>query len=110
MSGYPAWVRVGAKVVCIDDKASSSLRPLHNGDMGGLTKGRVYTISALDVGWRGTLTIHLAECVRPNSCGFQLSRFRPAVPPKTEAEDLELFTPFLEPPLVRIPHRGTVRA
>lgn len=102
--GIPSWARVGAKVVCVDNDENAYLLPQYVGlyadGLDGLALGAVYTIREIGSDGYHSAGVRLEEIVRSiNSSGlestYNFARFRPAVPPKTEAEDLEQFLPLL---------------
>lgn len=103
MSGIPAWVFVGAQVVCVGeiDVPDDLIWRLSLPEV-----GKTYTVRSASFGERDEEPcIRLAEVTNPsiryeddaNWCiwngepRFALSNFRPAVDRKTEAEDLALF-------------------
>lgn len=99
----PAWMKAGAKVVCVDDSWLGD-RPL--------TRGEIYTIKAVgfdeaDIGpYAGptavVLALHEAEN-RTGACGFDARRFRPV---KTIDDDIsEHFAVYLKTPV-----RTSIRA
>lgn len=91
--GIPAWAVRGAKVVCqppdsggwvgADQKGRPSIEP---------QRGSVYTISEVVLEFVPYLV--LAEC-DPDDM-FRLICFRPAVEPKTEAEDVAMFRDLID--------------
>lgn len=97
MSGLPSWVRVGARVICVNDVVTT---PIERGQTLPV-RGVTYTV-------RNTFrdAIRLVEIVNRTiyttedgfgESAFYISRFRPAVEPKTEAEDLKAhFLPLLD--------------
>lgn len=94
MSALPSWARVGAKVVCVD----ASHGDLY--DKGpGLVLGEIYTL-------RAVTDVYGPLCCNVVGDGFdfgeymRLDRFRPAVEPKSEVEDLALFKHHLKTPEV----------
>jgi hypothetical protein len=93
MSGIPAWARVGAKVVCVDTA----------GLFTQLDPCRVYTIAEVydpvRIDW-GIRLVEVASFVGLYGAFFG-RRFRPAVPPKTEAEDTAQFRKLLNTTPVR---------
>ncbi len=102
MSGIPSWARKGVKVVCVD--AASAVTP---GKQVPITVGALYVIervglynSSLNPIVDGLPAVWLRGY--PNTGdrlgAFLLRRFRPAVEPKTEAEDVALFKRHLSAP------------
>jgi hypothetical protein len=94
VSGIPSWCFVGAKVVVIDDT------PAHPVEWTPITKGKVYTVSDVTpvrcengpyAGSPGLSLEGVGEGIF-----FAIPRFRPAVPPKSEADDLAIFRPVLD--------------
>lgn len=94
--------RVGQKVVCINDTprpkgvvfvCAVGLLAVPTGNMGGLTKGRVYTVKSIH---HHPVTTCLFLCEIPprsaNDFGFRPDRFRPIVERKT---DISIFTSML---------------
>ncbi len=79
----PAWAVPGAKVVCVDDSYP---------DVGGgifFEKNAVYTIKEVfPVGRNWACRVR--ECSDPQH-NARLNRFRPAIEPKSEAHDVQLF-------------------
>ncbi len=79
----PAWAVPGARVVCIDDSYP---------DVGGgifFEKHAVYTIKEVfPVGRNWACRVR--ECSDPQH-NARLNRFRPAIEPKSEAHDVQLF-------------------
>lgn len=100
MSGIPAWAVPGAKVVCVDDSPPTSDKAHFHQKW--LQAGNIYVIRAAYVGADGEVGVCLGEIVsvfRPElgrEQGFYLRRFRPAVEPKSEAEDVALFKHHLD--------------
>jgi hypothetical protein len=91
MADIPSWARVGAKVVCINDRQQefdpSSLK------WDALDAGQVYTISGVWGGLGAGARIMLAGSqVR---FGFYVRRFRPLVTDEQKAADLALFKSWL---------------
>jgi hypothetical protein len=103
---------VGQKVVCVDDEAHKKYVPkgysASDGDMGGLTKGRVYTIRKTGEFLPGNFLVWLEEILRPieadtvcliyGECGYDPRRFRPIVERKT---DISVFTAMLDPSRIK---------
>lgn len=100
-SGIPAWAVKGARVVCINDTRSDCFDPFP------LRKGAVYEVIGIGdhVDRNGRWGIKLVGA--PNrvliggkitdiDCGWYPGRFRPAVPPKTQSEDVGLFRHHLD--------------
>ncbi len=95
-ASIPSWVRVGAKVQCVD------VRPSYlNGAT--LDANAVYTI--LSVG--GSYFTGIAVAIDGPDSGWRFAqphgawvhtRFRPLVEPKSEAEDVALFKHHLSQP------------
>lgn len=91
MSGIPAWARVGAKVVCIDDGAGRFERDFPGDHV--LRNGEVYTLAALSLEFE-TPAIQVQELPRiledrfgyTHEVWMRLPRFRPV---KTQEDDLE---------------------
>lgn len=77
-ASIPSWARVGAKVVCVDDKAI-------DGGSFPLTKGRIYVIASVKGKW-----LRVTDD-RNRVGGWHYSHFRPLIVRKTEAEDLAMF-------------------
>ena len=96
MSGasLPSWARKGAKVVCVDVRPRAyrvAGGEYTNTGLCGLALGTIYTIDATDNVY-GRATLILRELHRGKyEHGFDAARFRPAVEPKTEAEDVAMF-------------------
>lgn len=105
-SGIPAWAVRGAKVVCVNANYA-------DGEPTGLVVGKVYTVRAAGIdadaisasGHRSRHpVVDLEECQNRYDCyagpnghpGFDITRFRPAVPPKTQSEDVGLFRHHLD--------------
>jgi hypothetical protein len=95
MSGVPSWARKGMKVVCINDQRLESSE-VHTGF---LVAGSAYTIDgAYHHPSDGRIGLFLAEApgkYQGHPVAYDLRRFRPAVEPKTEAEDLAQFRKLL---------------
>jgi len=80
----PSWVRVGAKVVCVnDDPNLMRVNAVHPG-LDGLSKNSIYTISGTYIDpWVRCLMVRLVEITRrfepmaDGEAGFIVSRFRP---------------------------------
>lgn len=88
---YRDW-HVGMKVVCIDDAGVPGAR---------LYRGSVYTIKSIRMSDRDSyfkgvpgpwLVVELVEIINPTGTGFNVRRFRPVQPRKT---DISLFTAML---------------
>lgn len=101
--GIPSWAVKGAKVVRVMDWYALGMTP-HPALVGAHDDpalGYVYTIedvyldeSISDYG----VYIWLVEC---RSGEYAIELFRPAVPSKSEAEDLAQFLPLLKPQKLR---------
>lgn len=102
MSAIPAWAVRGAKVVCVDDAFVSV-------SDGGLRVGREYQIkraycralrspvaAATYVDDHRMVQLVGVSCPTSMDGGYALARFRPAVEPKSEVEDLALFRHHLD--------------
>ena len=89
MSGIPAWAVRGAKVVCISDRYHENFVD----DVPRPVCGNVYTIREALVR-KGKPQVRLIE-IDSGAASFHTNRFRPAVEPKSEAEDLALFRQWL---------------
>lgn len=108
----PSWARKGAKVVCVNDAAfPEQIGPEWMSDT-GLREGAIYTIRGLSPCWSGQTGVLLAEVVYPvdgrlgAEPGYRISRFRPLIEPKTEAQDRAFFRHWL-----KVPHStATTRA
>lgn len=94
----PSWARVGAKVVCVDNKI---YRGEKSGPMPNLREPVTVKAFLPDSLGRGP---HLIIEEFPNigkfsrmELGWRLSRFRPLI---TEADDIALFKSLLNPTLV----------
>lgn len=103
----PSWAVPGAKVVCVTaDLAASPDTIRTDGNMDGLTSDRVYTIRETVVDHvTSLLALRLHEIHRGGypgrpERGYWIGRFRPAVEPKSEAEDTAMFE--------RIAHGATI--
>ena len=99
-SGIPAWAVRGAKVVCVD--AAPSGRP-HIIRVKRLTQGAIYTVRGVSIsekdGEVGLLLDEVTNAISPTwdvEYNYLIHRFRPAVPPKTQAEDVGLFRYHLD--------------
>lgn len=102
MGSLPSWVRVGQKVVCVDDyphplkDVEGVLRSPQTWNMKLPINGDVYTISGVVKG--GLLLKELSSgYIHPLTgieMGFKLSRFRPLIS-KTIEDDLAIFAPLL---------------
>lgn len=90
MSGIPSWATRGAKVVCI----SESYHDNFVDDVPRPVEGRVYTIREALMR-SGKPQVRLVE-IDAGVASFHTERFRPVVPPKTEAEDLAHFRHHLD--------------
>jgi hypothetical protein len=94
MSGVPSWARKGMKVVCINDQRLESSE-VHTGL---LVLGSVYTIGDAYHHRSGRIGLFINE-LQASHAGrlvcYDIRRFRPAVEPKTEAEDLAQFRKML---------------
>jgi hypothetical protein len=92
--GLPSWARKGVRVVCVDARPEVykvAGGAYTNTGLGGLASGAIYTIDSIgDVYGRATLILRELHRGRYEH-GFDVARFRPAVEPKTEAEDVALF-------------------
>lgn len=93
MSSIPSWAFKGAKVVCADASGQPQLQ-----------NGAIYTVAWAGLG-DGMIdlghglqapSVHLEGVERMFGVPFALSRFRPAVEPKSEAEDVALFKHHLD--------------
>lgn len=107
MSDVPSWCRLGAKVVCIDAGGLYRRDKLTGKDLGPIPPGypvptadAIYTItSVLSYGVEPTVTLReVAEGFHGTRISWEVWRFRPLVPPKTEAEDVALFKQHLSAP------------
>lgn len=93
-ASLPSWARVGAKVVCVNASGSGDGKT-------PLIEGRTYTIRSInDELSTACAGIRLAEitngrCPLGWEWHYNITRFRPAVEPKSEAEDLAHFTHLL---------------
>lgn len=93
----PAWAAPGAKVVCVDDSPVDSANGY--GDEAAPTKDVVYTIERVRTSPEGHVGLQLSEIVNPvhkyrwyeGQLCYLISRFRPAVEPKSLEEDTALF-------------------
>lgn len=91
MSGIPAWCRVGAKVVCVDDRPHCAVAHL--------SRGQVYTVREIAIDPGRPSGLILREVRNPiwrdgQEYGYLITRFRPLV---TEQDDLEAhFNQFLK--------------
>jgi hypothetical protein len=91
----PAWVRPGARCVCVDDADQQFW------SLGRVVRGETYTVAGIaDVDDNGQAGLILAEVKTGQECynlGFRAARFRPtAVTGKTEAQDLAHFSHHLD--------------
>jgi hypothetical protein len=85
----PAWATRGAKVVCVRDFREARIVD-DIGHRGMPELGKVYVIFKAEVDRIYHVpVVYLTEF--PSTQGFDLVGFRPAVEPKTEAEDVALF-------------------
>ena len=96
----------GQLVVCIDDQPLPFSAYPHNGDMGGLSKGRIYTIReaglVTKLGAPGVLVAEVVRKRRNPETPFASRRFRPV-----SAVASKLFASLLEPTKTRQPHGTT---
>jgi hypothetical protein len=101
MSGIPAWVRPGVKVVCVDadDSLGRFAAPDNRLDMwdSSLTERAVYTIDR--VARHGLYPdlpcIHVREVARPSHSPFAIRRFRPLVDDEAQERDAAMFRKLL---------------
>lgn len=99
---------VGQKIVCINDEVGAFPVPgkNHFGDLEGLTKGNIYTISSIEIcDWSKRLVLVLAEVKRKPfpgalySPGFDYRRFKPLEEKKQEKKqktDISIFQNMLK--------------
>jgi hypothetical protein len=94
-----AWVKVGAKVVCVNDSPSRKNGVLTR----HLVLGATYVIQSVQVerlrdprtaAIGDLVTIKLLGVATPT--GYVVGRFRPVAPIPTKADDIALFTHHLE--------------
>jgi hypothetical protein len=93
-ASLPSWARVGAKVVCVNDQRLESSE-VHTG---ALVARSTYTIEGTYQHRDGRLGLFLSELrIRHlnRRVVYDIRRFRPAVEPKSEAEDLAQFRKLL---------------
>lgn len=83
----PAWASPGKKVVCV---RVFSVNSFYTGPR--LEKGRIYTVTSTHPGY-SEWELAVAGIENPNGRGpwWAGSQFRPAIEPKTEAEDVAMF-------------------
>lgn len=93
----PSWAKPGAKVACIDASEREDTDPGAEVHLDHLVLGQTYTLRDIAIGNGGKPGVRLAE-LGATPFGFLLARFRPAVEPKTEAEDVALFRHHLKQP------------
>lgn len=92
MGGLPAWAVPNARVVCVRDFGLAS----HHNDLGYRTmpvENSVYIIGRTRAHIDGRPTVTLREF--EHNHWFDLTGFRPAVEPKSEAHDLAYFRRYL---------------
>ena len=109
----PQWPSVGMKCKCV-----SRQWHFYSGEREPVI-GSIYTVRTIDFD-EGEYWLRFVELVNAPQdyaqgfleCDWRASCFRPLVTRTVEQDISEHFKPLLdaEPPLVRIPHRGTVRA
>lgn len=79
-----AWVKLGAKCVCIRVPKPSGFTPGARG-LCSLVKGAVYTVNdILDKGYIGLEEVHQSVCV-------DADLFRPVTPARSVQDDVSLF-------------------
>ena len=89
-ASIPSWVVRGAKVVCISDRYHDNFVD----DVPRPVCGNVYTIREALVR-KGKPQVRLIE-IDSGAASFHTNRFRPAVEPKSEAQDVALFKHHLD--------------
>lgn len=87
----PAWARVGAKVVYV----RRELEPLIIPDSQELIIGHVYTVSDVYIGDRTGLPC-LSVIEERQEWGWTVRSFKPAVPARTQSEDVAQFLSLLD--------------
>lgn len=93
-----AWAKPGVKCVCI---RADDFYPQFGETVP--VEGSTYTIRDF-YEERGAIGIRVEEIVNPplryvdgvQECAFNIINFRPLVPPKTQEQDMEIFTPLLD--------------
>lgn len=96
---FPSWAKIGAKVVYFRDRPDG-MHP----EVPSPVVGRVYTISRIGMAFNGAgpaiISVEEINSMSPlvGECGYDLADFRPAVEPKSEAEDMSLFRDLIRQP------------